>query len=40
MLSDSFGLPKGVKNRTQVLNWLKLLGFEQFIPVVRDGTAE
>lgn len=26
MLSDSFGLPKGVKNRANVLNWLKLLG--------------
>ncbi|RIH90351.1 putative sugar-binding periplasmic protein [Calidithermus terrae] len=29
MLSDSFGLPKGVKNRTQVLNWLKLLGSKE-----------
>ncbi len=26
MLSDSFGLPLGVKNRTAALNWLKLLG--------------
>ena len=26
MLSDSFGLPKGIKNRTPTLNWLKLLG--------------
>ncbi len=26
MLSDSFGLPSGVKNRTAALNWLKLLG--------------
>ena len=26
MLSDSFGLPKGIKNRAQALNWLKLLG--------------
>ncbi len=26
MLSDSFGLPKGVKNVTEVNNWLKLLG--------------
>ena len=26
MLSDSFGLPKGVKNTANVNNWLKLLG--------------
>lgn len=26
MLSDSFGLPKGVKNKANVQNWLKLLG--------------
>lgn len=26
MLADSFGLPKGVKNRTEVLNWLRLAG--------------
>jgi glucose/mannose transport system substrate-binding protein len=26
MLSDSFGLPKGIKNRAAALNWLKLLG--------------
>ena len=26
MLSDSFGLPKGVKDRTAAVNWLKLLG--------------
>ncbi len=26
MLSDSFGLPKGIKNRASALNWLKLLG--------------
>lgn len=26
MLSDSFGLPKGIKNRTEALNWLKVLG--------------
>jgi glucose/mannose transport system substrate-binding protein len=29
MLSDSFGLPKGVKNRPQVMNWLKLLGSKE-----------
>jgi glucose/mannose transport system substrate-binding protein len=26
MLSDSFGLPKGIKDRPATLNWLKLLG--------------
>jgi glucose/mannose transport system substrate-binding protein len=26
MLSDSFGLPKGIKDKTETLNWLKLLG--------------
>ncbi len=26
MLSDSFGLPKGVKDRQEAINWLKLLG--------------
>ncbi|WP_216318137.1 ABC transporter substrate-binding protein [Deinococcus aestuarii] len=26
MLADSFGLPKGVKNRTEALNWLRLMG--------------
>jgi glucose/mannose transport system substrate-binding protein len=26
MLSDSFGLPKGIKDRTAAVNWLKLLG--------------
>jgi glucose/mannose transport system substrate-binding protein len=26
MLSDSFGLPKGIKDRTEAMNWLKLLG--------------
>jgi len=26
MLSDSFGLPKGIKDRPQAVNWLKLLG--------------
>lgn len=26
MLADSFGLPKGAKNRTEALNWLRLLG--------------
>lgn len=26
MLADSFGLPKGAKNRAEALNWLKLLG--------------
>ncbi len=26
MLSDSFGLPKGIKHRPEALNWLKLLG--------------
>ncbi len=25
-LSDTFGLPKGAKNREQVLNWLRLIG--------------
>ncbi|OHD69447.1 MAG: ABC transporter substrate-binding protein [Spirochaetes bacterium RBG_13_68_11] len=29
MLSDSFGLPKGIKNRTPALNWLKLLGSKE-----------
>lgn len=29
MLSDSFGLPKGVKNRTNVLNWLRLIGSKE-----------
>jgi glucose/mannose transport system substrate-binding protein len=29
MLSDSFGLPKGIKNRTTTLNWLKLLGSQE-----------
>lgn len=28
-LSDSFGLPKGAKDRAQALNWLKLLGSKQ-----------
>ncbi|WP_019585318.1 ABC transporter substrate-binding protein [Deinococcus apachensis] len=28
-LSDSFGLPKGAKDRTQAVNWLKLLGSKQ-----------
>jgi glucose/mannose transport system substrate-binding protein len=26
MMSDSFGLPKGIKDRKETLNWLKLLG--------------
>jgi glucose/mannose transport system substrate-binding protein len=26
MLSDSFGLPKGIKDKMETLNWLKLLG--------------
>ncbi|GGJ29383.1 ABC transporter substrate-binding protein [Deinococcus roseus] len=26
MLADAFGLPKGVKNKTEVTNWLRLLG--------------
>ncbi|MGI8747387.1 MAG: ABC transporter substrate-binding protein, partial [Deinococcus sp.] len=26
MLADSFGLPKGAKNRAEALNWLKVLG--------------
>ncbi|MBB5233383.1 ABC transporter substrate-binding protein [Deinococcus budaensis] len=26
MLADSFGLPKGAKNRTEALNWLRLMG--------------
>lgn len=29
MLSDSFGLPRGVKNRANVLNWLRLLGSKE-----------
>lgn len=29
MLSDSFGLPKGAKHRTEVTNWLKLLGSKE-----------
>lgn len=29
MLSDSFGLPKGVKNRANAINWLKLLGSKE-----------
>ncbi|PYE54391.1 ABC transporter substrate-binding protein [Deinococcus yavapaiensis] len=28
-LADSFGLPKGVKNKTEVTNWLKLLGSKE-----------
>ena len=28
-LSDSFGLPKGVKNRDNVLNWLKVCGSKE-----------
>ncbi|GBF05736.1 sugar ABC transporter, substrate-binding protein [Deinococcus aerius] len=28
-LSDSFGLPKGAKDRTEALNWLRLLGSKQ-----------
>ncbi|MEW6421078.1 MAG: ABC transporter substrate-binding protein [Deinococcota bacterium] len=28
-LSDSFGLPKGAKDRTEAINWLKLLGSKQ-----------
>ncbi|WP_034334584.1 ABC transporter substrate-binding protein [Deinococcus misasensis] len=26
MLADAFGLPKGVKNKTEVMNWLRLIG--------------
>lgn len=29
MLADSFGLPKGAKNRAEAINWLKLLGSKQ-----------
>jgi glucose/mannose transport system substrate-binding protein len=29
MLSDSFGLPKGIKNRNEALNWLKVLGSKE-----------
>ena len=29
MLADSFGLPKGAKNRAEALNWLKVLGSKQ-----------
>ncbi|AWN23401.1 ABC transporter substrate-binding protein [Deinococcus irradiatisoli] len=29
MLADSFGLPKGAKDRTEVLNWLKVLGSKE-----------
>lgn len=29
MLSDSFGLPKGAKNRQNAINWLKLVGSKE-----------
>lgn len=29
MLSDSFGLPKGAKNRENAINWLKVLGSKE-----------
>lgn len=29
MLADSFGLPKGAKNKAEVMNWLKLLGSKE-----------
>ncbi|WP_425146028.1 ABC transporter substrate-binding protein [Deinococcus sp.] len=29
MLADSFGLPKGVKDKAEVMNWLKLLGSKE-----------
>ena len=29
MLSDSFGLPKGVKNRANAINWLRLVGSKE-----------
>jgi glucose/mannose transport system substrate-binding protein len=29
VLSDSFGLPKGAKNRENVLNWLKIVGSKE-----------
>jgi glucose/mannose transport system substrate-binding protein len=29
MLSDSFGLPKGAKNRDNAINWLKVLGSKE-----------
>lgn len=29
MLADSFGLPKGAKDRAEALNWLKLMGSKQ-----------
>lgn len=29
MLSDSFGLPRGAKNRTNAVNWLRLLGSKE-----------
>lgn len=29
MLADSFGLPKGAKDRAEAINWLKLLGSKQ-----------
>lgn len=29
MLSDAFGLPKGVKNRANVVNWLKVAGSKE-----------
>lgn len=29
MVSDSFGLPKGIKDKTETLNWLKLLGSKE-----------
>ncbi|WP_407540598.1 extracellular solute-binding protein [Deinococcus radiomollis] len=29
MLADSFGLPKGAKDRTEAINWLKVLGSKE-----------
>jgi len=29
MLADAFGLPKGAKDRTEAINWLKVLGSKQ-----------
>lgn len=29
MLSDSFGLPKGAKNRQNAINWLRLVGSKE-----------
>lgn len=30
MLADSFGLPKGAKDRAEAINWLKVLGSKAY----------